>query len=152
MTDRRDAMTDRPMTDRTSDQESATSFRGADAPVTMFMADDVIMLDPGTSLRHAAQTIVEASIGCIVVGTPGAIEGIMSERDIVRAVANGLDLDTTTVADVESTRLVWAPADASIDTVATEMMEDYVRHVLVGEAGEVAGVVSMRDVIAAYVT
>jgi CBS domain-containing protein len=102
-------------------------------------------------VRHAAEVIVEASIGCIVVGTLGSVEGVISERDIARAVAEGLDLDTTTVADIESTKLVWAPPDASVETVADEMMQDYVRHVLVGGDGDVMGVVSMRDIISAYV-
>lgn len=133
-------------------QDPVVAFNGAEAPVTMFMADTVVMVDPSTSVRRAAEVIVEASIGCIVVGEPGNIEGVVSERDIARAVAEELDLDTTTVADIESTRLIWASADSSIGDVAEEMMQDYVRHVLVGDPGDVAGVVSMRDVIAAYVT
>ncbi|TVR26276.1 MAG: CBS domain-containing protein [Ilumatobacter sp.] len=138
--------------DEQDERDPAVAFHGADAPVTMFMADSVVMVEPSTSVRRAAEVIVEASIGCIVVGAPGDIEGVVSERDIARVVAEGLDLDTTTVADIESTRLIWASADASIGDVAEEMMQDYVRHVLVGDPGDVAGVVSMRDVIAAYVT
>jgi CBS domain-containing protein len=145
-------MTEMDGTDEMSGREPSVAFHGAEAPVTMFMADSVVMVEPGTSVRRAAEVIVEASIGCIVVGAPGNIEGVVSERDIARVVAEGLDLDTTTVADIESTRLIWASSDASIGDVAAEMMEDYVRHVLVGDPGDLAGVVSMRDVIAAYVT
>jgi CBS domain-containing protein len=134
-----------------SEQGEEITFRGGEAPVSTFMADTVVMVEPTTTVRHAAEVIVEASIGCIVVGTLGSVEGVISERDIARAVAEGLDLDTTTVADIESTRLVWAPPDASVETVADEMMQDYVRHVLVGGDGDVMGVVSMRDIISAYV-
>ena len=134
-----------------SEQDEAATFRGAEAPVSTFMADTVVMLEPSTTVRHAAEVIVEASVGCIVVGTLGSVEGVISERDIARAVAEDLDLDTTTVADIESTRLVWAPPDATVETVAEEMMRDYVRHVLVGGDGDVMGVVSMRDIISAYV-
>lgn len=135
-----------------TDQDRTATFHGPDAAVATFMADNVVMVEPSISVRRAAEVIVEASVGCIVVGTPGNIEGVISERDIARAVAEGRDLDATTVGQVESTRLVWAPADASIGTVANEMMEDYVRHVLVGDGNEAAGVVSMRDVIAALIT
>lgn len=135
-----------------SQQEPAVTFTGPDAPVTTYMADDIVMLEPSTSVRRAAEVIVEASVGCIVVGTPGNVEGVVSERDIARVVALGLDADTTTVADIESTRLVWAPVDADVGTVANEMMQDYVRHVLVGDGLQVAGIVSMRDVISAYLT
>lgn len=133
-----------------TDSQPATSFRGPDAPITTYMADQVVTVDPGDSLRRAAEVIAEASIGCIVVGSGDAVEGVLSERDVVRAIADGRDPDTTTVADVESTRLVWATTDATIASVANEMMEDYVRHVLVGDDGTVAGIVSMRDVITAY--
>lgn len=135
-----------------SDQQPAATFRGDGAPVTTFMADSVVTIDRETTLREAARVIVEASIGCIVVGSPGDVEGVISERDVVRAIAEGRDPDTTTVAEVESTRLVWASADATVGSVAEEMMTDYVRHVLVGDDGVVVGIVSMRDVISAYTT
>lgn len=48
--------------------------------------------------------------------------------------------------------MVWADPEASIDEVAQEMMQDSVRHILVGRDGRAEGVVSMRDVIAAYTT
>lgn len=133
-------------------ENSNPAFRGGDALVTTYMSDGVVKMAPATTLRAAAQMIADASVGCILVGDGDRVEGVVSERDIVRAVANDLDLDTATLADVESTRLVWADPEASIDDVAQEMMQDYVRHILVGRDGQAEGVVSMRDVIAAYTT
>lgn len=133
-----------------SEQQPSTAFRGPDAPITTYMADNIVTVTGDATLRRAAEVIIDASIGCIVVGTPDSVHGVLSERDVVRAIAEGRDPDTTTVSDVESTRLVWATTDASIGSVAAEMMEDYVRHVLVGDDGNVAGIVSMRDVITAY--
>lgn len=132
--------------------DSSPAFHGGDALVTTYMSDGVVMMAPTTSLRAAAQMIADASVGCILVGDGDRVEGVVSERDIVRAVAETRDLDATTLADVESTRLVWADPEASIDEVAQEMMQDYVRHILVGRDGRAEGVVSMRDVIAAYTT
>ncbi len=128
------------------------SFNGAGALVTTYMNDEVVKMAPSTSLRAAAQMISDASVGCVLVGDGSTLEGVVSERDIVRAVATGLDLDTTTLAAVESTRLVWATPESTIADVADEMMQDYVRHVLVGHNGQAVGIVSMRDVIAAYTT
>jgi CBS domain-containing protein len=135
-----------------SEHQPDPSFRGPDAPITTYMADEVVTVGPDATLRRAAEVIAEASIGCIVVGTVDEAEGVLSERDVVRAIAEGRDPDTTTVAEIESTRLVWATTDATIASVANEMMEDYVRHVLVGDDGTVAGIVSMRDVITAYLS
>jgi CBS domain-containing protein len=131
---------------------SNQSFHGGDAPITTYMSDGVVKMPPTTTLRAAAQMIADASVGCILVGEASSLEGVVSERDIVRAVAAGLDLDTTTLAAVESTRLVWASPDSTVADVAREMMQDYVRHVLVGNEGRAEGVVSMRDVIAAFTT
>jgi CBS domain-containing protein len=86
----------------------------------------------------------------VVVGTRDDVQAVISERDVVRVVAGGGDLDTTTAGEVGSRNLVWASVDDTIGAVAEEMMEDYVRHVLVRDGGRLAGIVSMRDVIAAY--
>jgi CBS domain-containing protein len=131
---------------------AAGAFHGADAPVSTYMADAVVSLPADATLREAAVTIAEASVGCVVVGSADAVEGIISERDLVLAVAKGADLDTSTVGEIASTRLVWISPQDSIGSVAGEMMQDYVRHVLVGTDGNVVGVVSMRDVIAAFTT
>jgi CBS domain-containing protein len=78
--------------------------------------------------------------------------GVVSERDIVRAVAQGLDVDQLTVGDIASRDVVWIDADHDIGDAAEEMMEDYVRHVLVRDERGLVGVLSMRDVLAAYTT
>jgi CBS domain-containing protein len=132
--------------------EFEDTFRGGGAPITTYMSDSVVTVAPTASLREVAGIIADASVGCVVVGSADAVEGVVSERDIVRAVAEGLDLDAVTVAEIESKSLVWIPADSSVGAVAEEMMEDYVRHVLVGDQGRVVGIVSMRDVISAYTT
>jgi CBS domain-containing protein len=128
------------------------SFHGGDAPVSTYMADGVVTLPPTATMRAAADLIADASVGCIVVGSNDAVTGIVSERDIVLAVARGLDLETATLDQMEPKRLIWVSPDSTMGEVAAEMMEDYVRHVLVGNGSSVAGVLSMRDVIAAYTT
>lgn len=128
------------------------SFHGGDAPVSTYMADGVVTLPPTATLRAAADLIADASVGCIVVGSTDAVAGIISERDIVIAVARGLDLETATLDQMEPKRLIWVSPETTMGEVAEEMMEDYVRHVLVGNGSSVVGVLSMRDVIAAYTT
>jgi CBS domain-containing protein len=135
-----------------TDDGSGEAVLGDDAPITTYMSDAIVTVEPTASLREVATIIADASVGCVVVGTPDDVDGVISERDIVRAVADGLDLDSTTVAEVESKTLVWATSDTTIGTVAAEMMQDYVRHVLVRDEGRVVGIVSMRDVLSAYTT
>lgn len=119
--------------------------------VELFMSDSIAMVSPSTSIRDAAERLQIAEVGLLVVGTPDGVHGVVSERDIVRCVALGADLDTTPVEAIESDHLKWSTVDSTVDTVAEEMMENYLRHMLVADdAGQLVGVVSMRDLLTAY--
>jgi CBS domain-containing protein len=136
----------------TSTESDGTAFQGPDAPVRIFVSADVITIAPTASLREAARAIADASIGMLVIGTADNIQAVVSERDIVRAVAEGLDLDSVPVIDIGSSELVWVDADEFIGAAAEEMMKDYVRHALVRDEGGLVGVLSMRDALSAYTT
>jgi CBS domain-containing protein len=125
--------------------------RTADMSIELLMSDSIAMVSPSTSIRDAAERLQLAEVGLLVVGTPDAVHGVVSERDIVRCVALGADLDATPVEEIESDHLKWATVDSTVDTVAMEMMENYLRHMLVADdAGQLVGVVSMRDLLTAY--
>ncbi len=130
---------------------SAGTFRGPDAPVTSYMTSEVQHVEATATLRDVARMLVDAGIGCVAVGPPEAVVAVISERDIVRAVAGGTDLDSVTAAEAGSRELVWASSDDTIGDVAEEMMEDYVRHLLVRDDTGLVGILSMRDVLSAYV-
>jgi CBS domain-containing protein len=110
------------------------------------------MVPPGASIRRVAEELVTDEVGLLVVGSADRVEGVVSERDVVRAVALGRDVDTTAVSEVASTRVVWCDAGATVYEVAELMMEHYVRHVLVEDGGRLVGVVSARDLLGAYIT
>jgi CBS domain-containing protein len=133
-----------------NEDEVPTTYRGPDAPVRTYVSTEILTIEPSASVREAARLIAGASVGCLVVGTTEQVEAIVSERDVVRAVAEGADLDQLTVGELGSHRLVWATIDDTVGDVAEEMMEDYVRHVLVRDDSGLVGVLSMRDVLAAY--
>ncbi len=114
------------------------------------MTTEIFTIEPSATVREAARLIAGASVGCLVVGTVEEVEAVVSERDVVRAVADGVDLDQVTVGELGSHTLVWASIDDTVGDVAEEMMEDYVRHVLVRDDSGLVGVLSMRDVLSAY--
>lgn len=119
-------------------------------PITTLSTDDVILVAPDATLAEAARLMVEGEVGLVVVGRPDQVSGVVSERDVVRAVAAGRDMATTLVAQVAHTEIVWCETTAPVVEVATEMMEEYVRHVLVEEDGRLVGIVSARDLLGAY--
>ena len=69
---------------------------------------------------------------------------------MVRALAARRDPSTTTAIDIAHARLVWCDSTSTVAEVAEEMMERYVRHVLVEADGRVVGIVSARDLLGAY--
>jgi predicted transcriptional regulator len=103
------------------------------------------------SLRRVASVLVDESIGAALVrGAHGAI-GLVSERDIVRALADGATPDRTTAEDVMSDELLTvAPSDDLIDAVH-RMLDNEVRHLPVVEDGVAFGMLSARDALRALV-
>lgn len=119
-------------------------------PISTLTTDLVIRVAPDTNLVDAARTMAGADVGLVVVGNEEQVMGVLSERDIVRAIAQWHDPVVTTVGEVAHQRIVWCEASASVAEVATEMMEEYVRHVLVETEGRLVGIVSARDLLGAY--
>ena len=68
-------------------------------PMSAVAADDVVRVDATATLAEIAGVMVTQSVGAVVVGTPDSPFGVVSERDVVRAVADGAD-PSTTAADL----------------------------------------------------
>ncbi len=119
-------------------------------PISELIEHDVRRVRPDVSLVEVAEALTEADVGVVVVGEDEKVSGIVSERDLSRAIAGGRDLATTHAQDVAHTQLVWCDATATVSEVAVEMMEQYVRHVLVEEGGRLVGIVSARDLLGVY--
>lgn len=121
-----------------------------DLPVGALIGDEVARVPMHASLLDVAAALTEREVGLVAVGVEGLPAGVVSERDIVRAVAEGRDLAATTAMDVARTELCWVDPDATVGEVAAEMMDNWVRHVLVGADGALVGIVSARDLIGLY--
>ncbi len=118
-------------------------------PVSAFIGDEIVRVPPTADLYAVSDTLAEADVGAAVVGDGDEIVGVVSERDIVRALAARRDPTTTRAIDIANSALVWCDANAALTVVAGEMMNRYVRHVLVEENGAFIGVVSARDLVGA---
>ena len=125
--------------------------------VTQISADDaieavanrsVVSVDRQVSLRQAAEIMTDESVGVLVVNGyhPPAI---VSERDIVRALAEGCRPDTDRVESVMTLDVAFASRRTPIAEVARIMLDNEIRHVPVVDKGTVVTVASARDVMAA---
>jgi len=119
-----------------------------DAAVRTIATATPLWARPGDTLRSVAQALHAADCGALVVRGRDALLAVVSERDIVRALAQGADADDVWAADVMTRTVLTTSPDEPILTVAALMAEAHVRHVvLVDERGDPVGIASMRDVL-----
>jgi CBS domain-containing protein len=110
---------------------------------------EVVVVDLATSVAHAARIMTEKQIGAVPVIDGERVAGIFTERDVMaRVVAAGVNPEATPVSAVMSTTLVVADVRDSHDVCLRRMQQARVRHLLVLDNGRLAGVLSLRDLLA----
>jgi CBS domain-containing protein len=109
----------------------------------------VVTVGRATSVATAAARMQMERVGALIVSSDGRkIEGIIDERDIVRAyVRYGAELASKTVGDVMREEAAACALDESVRQVMAKMTRHRVRHLPVIEGGKLAGVVSIGDVV-----
>jgi CBS domain-containing protein len=116
-------------------------------PVERIMSTPVTTVDEHDSLRVTAVTLADAEVGALVVLSQDTPLGIISERDVVHALAAGGDPDEVWAADVIGINTVWASPTDSIGHVAGLMRDAQVRHIPLRVQEAAVGIVSIRDII-----
>jgi CBS domain-containing protein len=112
------------------------------------MTEDVYTITPNLSLREAAVFMVQHNVGAAVIIDPEEPgPGIVTERDIVRSLGSGEDPDSELIKNHLTARATFADADWSLEEAADAMASGGFRHLVVVSNGEVAGIISMRDII-----
>ena len=112
------------------------------------MSDVVLTIGPGHTLRVAAQLMAERKVGAAVVIDPDEPgPGILTERDVLESVAKGQDPEKECVSDHLTGDAVLASTTWSLEEAAVAMVRGGFRHLVVVDGGDIAGVVSMRDIV-----
>ncbi len=112
------------------------------------MTNVVLTIGPGHTLREAAIAMRRRGVGAAVVLDPEAPgPGVITERDILTSLGSGQDPDKELVADHLTEKLTFASPDWSLEQAAAAMVRGRFRHLVVVESGELAGILSMRDIV-----
>ena len=115
-------------------------------------ADDaVVTVKPTATIREATEVLAARKIGTVVISDDGATaQGILSERDIVRELAQkgGIVLSEP-VSNYMTSKLVTCTRDASADAVLKTMTEKRFRHMPVVAEGQMVGLITLGDVVKA---
>ncbi|MCA1676993.1 MAG: CBS domain-containing protein [Actinobacteria bacterium] len=116
--------------------------------VGRFLVDrPLFTVSPDDTLAHCAAMMREHGRGSATVVAPGEPPGIITERDLLRAVADGADMGATRVAEYRTANAVTVTPTWHVVDAARIMIERRFRHlVVVDPAGTVLGVLSIRDI------
>jgi CBS domain-containing protein len=117
------------------------------------MSEVVLTVGPGHTVREAAAAMSGRQVGAAVVLDPEAPgPGVITERDILLSVAAGENPDTELVADHLTADLTFASPDWSLEEAAAAMVRGRFRHLVVVDGVELAGMLSMRDIVRCWTT
>ena len=110
------------------------------------MTSDVLSVDPSDTIGETAQRMVERGVSSAVVSDYGNLIGIVTERDLTRAVAGRVHTSEARVREWMTSDPITLSPDASADEAAKIMLDNGFRHVPIVEEGRAVGIVSIRDV------
>jgi CBS domain-containing protein len=110
------------------------------------MSRDLLTVEPGLPLTEVAKRMVAKDVGAVLVTVDERLVGILTERDVLRAVARGID-ESTTVADWMTRDPETLDPDESTEHAAVLMIHGGFRHLPVTEGDDVVGMLSIRDLM-----
>jgi CBS domain-containing protein len=110
------------------------------------MSRDVLTVAPEDTIGEAAAKMTERGVGAVVVSDFGRMIGILSERDIMRAVADRVHSSEARVREWMTPEPITAREDTSVEEAGHTMLEHGFRHLPVVDGERAIGIVSIRDV------
>jgi CBS domain-containing protein len=113
--------------------------------VSEIMTSAAVIDQPDDTLTAAARKMWEQQTGSLLVMDGEDLVGIVTERDILKAVATGMAVDDTRISQVMSKDLVTVGPGTSLREAAKVMAERWIRHLPVLDNGKLVGVISQRD-------
>ena len=107
----------------------------------------LLTIDTQASLRRAAKVMTDRGVGCAVVIEDEKVAGIITERDILRAVSDDKIMDDAKVEDVMTREVISGSPGWDLVKAVKTMTEGGFRHLLVMEMDDPVGIVSLRDLM-----
>jgi CBS domain-containing protein len=110
---------------------------------------EVATVAPDTSVRFALEKLRDANVGALVVSSDGrTVDGIVSERDIVRGLADGPEILDSAVAEIMQAEVLTCTGGDHVDHLMERMTEHRIRHLpVVDDARALVGIISIGDVV-----
>jgi CBS domain-containing protein len=110
-----------------------------------------VVVSPRATILDGALQLRAANVSSLLVGEPGCLISIVTERDIVTAVACGIPAGEP-ITRISADNPFSIAADATLAEAGNRMIEHGVRHLVVADGDQAIGVIAMRDVVAVLLT
>jgi CBS domain-containing protein len=111
---------------------------------------DVITIPPDATVRDLIRLLGEHNVGALIVSADGSgVDGIVSERDVVRHLLDSDDILDGAVSEIMTVEVATAEPTTSLDEMRTLMTARRIRHVPVVTNGRLTGIISIGDVVKA---
>ena len=107
----------------------------------------LLTVEPSSSLRRVAKVMSDRSVGCAIAIEKESVAGIITERDILHAIAREQNIDETTVGDVMTREVVSGESGWDLLKAVKTLIDGGFRHLLVMDMDEPVGIVSLRDLM-----
>jgi CBS domain-containing protein len=108
----------------------------------------VVTVTPGATVRELTALLAEHNVGALVVSSDGTtVDGIVSERDVVRRLHSDPDVLAATVEAIMTEDVHTCAPDDSLDEMMSVMTERRIRHVPVCDGDQLVGIISIGDVV-----
>lgn len=115
--------------------------------VRQVMNKNVIIAKPDITVREASEVMSRFHVGSVVIVDDGKITGILTERNILIAVAQGKDPETTTAADIMTKSVVTTDPDKDIRDAIDLMIKHKIKKLPVIQEGKLVGIITASDII-----
>jgi len=113
----------------------------------------IITISPDATVRDLLALLAEHNIGAVIVSSDGsAVDGIVSERDVVRKLNGNDAIVDAAVQEIMTAVVQTCEPGADVDELMAQMTEHRIRHVPVVDDGDLIGVVSIGDVVKSRIT
>lgn len=116
--------------------------------ILMMKGPDVIVASKETTVREAVNLMCEANVGSVIIKDNNIVEGIFTERDLLRRVVSpGHDADTTLLGQVMTSPVRSVDLGTPVSKCKDIFTHEYIRHLAIIEQNSLLGMISLRDVL-----
>ncbi len=111
------------------------------------MKRNVIVANPNLTLKEASQVMVKFEIGSLVVTEDDKLVGIITSTDILKCIAEGKDIEKTTIGSVMSKPVITISPDEKIEDAVNLMLKNKIKRLVVTEGNKIVGIITASDII-----